>query len=234
MPSADPVIGQDIDPQEGPAEDFSPQEFTEIVAKAASIAKAQGKLPSSVAGMIKEATEPQYPVYMLLENFVDSATRDDDMSWKRPHRDFMSRGVIMPSAYSDKVSHVVLCYDTSGSVPDEDLTRFHRVGGDIIRRLRPQKLTVMQVDASLKEEFIIEVEHDRDWPTEIKSSGRGGTSFKPPFDYLQKKNIVPSCLVYLTDMYGDFPDRPPIYPTLWISTTKDTKGPFGQTVYFNG
>jgi predicted metal-dependent peptidase len=231
MPQPDPITGHDLDP-DGPAEDFSQQEFSEIVTKAATIAKAQGRLPASVQGLIKEATEPQYPVYMLLEQFIDEAIRDEDMSWKRPHRDFMSRGIIMPDYYSERVSHVVLVYDTSGSVPDSDLSRFHRVGGDVIRRLKPKKLTVMQVDARLHS--VTNVERESDWPREIKCTGRGGTSFKPPFVEVAKKNMQPSCLVYLTDMMGDFPERRPLYPVLWISTTKDAKGPFGMTVHFNG
>lgn len=231
LPSPDPITGHDLDPSQGPAEDFNQQEFNEIVTKAATIAKAQGKLPGSVAGMIKEATEPQYPVYMLLQNFIDSAILDDDMSFKKPHKHFMNQGIVMPSYYSERVSHVVLVYDTSGSVPDEDLGRFHRVGGDIIRRLKPMKLTVIQCDARVSD--WIEVERDSDWPRSIKCTGRGGTSFRPPFAELRKRMIHPSCLVYLTDMYGDFPEPPP-YPTLWISTSKGQHGPFGTTIYFNG
>lgn len=233
LPGCDPITGNDIDAN-GPAADFSPQEFTEIVTKAATIAKAQGKLPGSLTDMLKEATEPQYPVYMLLERFVDTACKDEDQSWKRPHRDFMSRGIIMPSAYSDRISDVALVYDTSGSVPDEDLSRFHRVGGDIIRRLKPIKLTVYFVDSRLQSS--IEINSDKDWPREVKNTalGRGGTSFKPIFKHLAEKNSKPSCLVYLTDLCGDFPNKAPLYPTLWISTSKDLKSPFGHTVFFNG
>jgi len=229
IPGCDPITGNDINYQ-GPAPDFSPQEFTEIVTKAATIAKAQGKLPGNVTELIKEATEPQYPVYHLLERFVDTSCKDEDQSWKRPHRDFMSRGIIMPSSYSDKVSHVVLVYDTSGSVPDADLMRFHRVGGDIIRRLKPMKLTLMMVDSRLHK--TIEVTSDKDWPKSIGCTGRGGTSFKPPFQYLKDKQIKPSCLVYLTDMEGDFPE-PPNFSTLWVSTIKHHRGPFGMTIHFN-
>jgi predicted metal-dependent peptidase len=230
IPGCDPITGRDID-FSGPAEDFSPQEFTEIVAKAATIAKAQGKLPGNVTELIKEATEPQYPVYHLLERFVDTSCKDEDQSWKRPHRDFMSRGIIMPSAYSDKVSHVVLVYDTSGSVPDADLMRFHRVGGDIIRRLKPMKLTVMMVDAKLHK--VIEVTSDKDWPKTVGCTGRGGTSFKPAFEYLKEKQIKPSALVYMTDLEGPFPD-PSNFPALWVSTVKENKAPFGMTIHFNG
>lgn len=212
-----------------PADDFNAQEVREMVSRAASIAKAQGKLPGSIEGMLKEATEPQYPVFRLLERFVDMSMQADDSSWRKPHPSFFAHGIILPSDYSDKLSHVVVVYDTSGSVPDADLSRFHRVAGDIFRRLNPVKLTLYQVDAGIHS--IVDVK--KNWPKEIKITGRGGTSFRPPFADLRAKRIVPTCLVYLTDLCGDFPDFRPPYPTLWVSTDKDAKAPFGTTIFLN-
>lgn len=227
-PDTDPIGGDDI---EAPAEGFSQQEQREMVIRAAAIAKAQGKLPASIEGVIKEATEPQYPVYMLLERFIDMNIHSDDSSWKRPHRDFFSRGIILPSDYSETLSHVIVIYDTSGSVPDADLSRFHKVGGDIIRRLKPAKLSIMECDAEVHK--ITEVKAPSDWPREIRITGRGGTSFRPPFEAIKKLRTAPTCVVYLTDMYGDFPEYAPRYPVLWVSTTKDMTAPFGTTVYMN-
>ena len=41
--------------------------------------------------------------------------------------------------------------------------------------------------------------------------------------------IQPACLVYLTDLQGTFPDKPPDYPVLWVTTT-DQEAPWGETV----
>jgi predicted metal-dependent peptidase len=62
------------------------------------------------------------------------------------------------------------------------------------------------------------------------SEGGGGTDFRPPFQYLEDRHIVPDTLVYLTDMMGPFPREAPHYPVVWCATTK-TKGPFGETVH---
>jgi hypothetical protein len=35
--------------------------------------------------------------------------------------------------------------------------------------------------------------------------------------------------VYLTDMYGTFPNKEPEYPVLWCATS-DVVGPFGETL----
>jgi predicted metal-dependent peptidase len=62
-----------------------------------------------------------------------------------------------------------------------------------------------------------------------KLGGGGGTSFIPPFVYLEEENIRPACLVYFTDMGGSFPDDPG-FPVIWCSTTEGCEGPFGETI----
>lgn len=207
------------------------EEWKDRLVRAATLARARGTLPGSVEGLIKEYTEPVYPVWLLLERYVDSCLKSDDFSWHRPHQTFMQAGIILPGPYSEQVSRVDLWYDTSGSVSDSDLTRFHRVGGDIIRNAQPGVLALGQCDASVTS--YQEIRLSTDWPTEVKITGRGGTSFQPPFSYLSERNIRPSLLIYLTDLEGDFPSEPPPYPVLWVSTTPNNKAPFGTTIYLD-
>lgn len=224
----DKITGGDI---MAPAEGFSEDEVKEIVAKAAAIAKAQGKLPASLEALIKEATEPQYPVYALLERFIDANIRDEDATFAIPNKRYLPYGIIQPSPFSDKISDVTIVYDTSGSVPDADLQRFHRVAGDILRKLGPKVVRVIQCDAQVHR--VDEITRPDQWAEGIKLTGRGGTSFIPPFKWMEEHGKQPSCLIYLTDMAGDFPQFPPRYPVMWVSTEKDQKGPFGMTVHLN-
>jgi len=226
-PKPDRITGNDI---EEPAEGYSQQEMREILVRAAAVAKAQGKLPAGLESMIKAATEPQYPVYALLERFVDMNMQDDDSSWKKPHRDFFNRGIVLPSDFSEKLSHVILAYDTSGSIGQEELSKFHRIATDIILRLKPAKLTLMQCDADVHN--CVDYTPNR-WPTGINVTGGGGTSFAPVFEMVKEKRFAPSCLVYLTDLMGSFPGFAPNYPVLWVSTAKGNKAPFGTTIFLN-
>lgn len=216
-----------------PAPENKEQDWNEIVVKAAAIAKAQGHLPASIENAIIEATEPQYPFYLILEQFIDECTKGDDFSWHKPHRDYFSRGIIMPGPYEENISHVVIAFDTSGSVPDEDLSRFARITGDIMRRLKPKRLTLIMCDAHVDDGDVIEINDWRDWPREIKCTGRGGTRFEPVFDWVRENRLAPSCLVYMTDLMGSFPTQPVTYPVFWANTEKGTKAPFGQTVHIN-
>jgi predicted metal-dependent peptidase len=227
QPKSDGITGNDI---MAPAPGFSPDEVKEILQKAAAIARSQGKLPASLEALIKEATEPQYPVYTLLERFIDCNIRDEDATFAIPNRRYLPYGIVMPSPFSDKISDVTVVYDTSGSVPDEDLQRFHRITGEILRKLSPRMVRLIQCDAAVHK--VDEFTNPSQWAQGVKLTGRGGTSFIPPFEWLREKQITPSCLVYLTDLEGAFPSFAPNYPVMWVSTTHG-QAPFGMTVHLN-
>lgn len=205
------------------------EEWKDRVVRAATLAKSRGTLPASIEEMVKEYTEPVYPVWLLLEQYVDRACRADDYSWYKPIPYYLPYGIIQPGPDGEQVSHVFLWYDTSGSVPSKDLARFHKVGGDIIRNAAPGRLSIGQCDARVSK--VDEILTPFDWPAEIGITGRGGTSFKPPFEWMRERHIEPSLMIYLTDLEGDFPEVPPPFPVLWVSTTTN-KAPFGQTLYF--
>jgi predicted metal-dependent peptidase len=60
--------------------------------------------------------------------------------------------------------------------------------------------------------------------------GGGGTDFRPVFDRIAEEPEPPNALVYLTDLYGSFPDQAPAYPVIWAANNDQT-GPFGETVH---
>ena len=55
------------------------------------------------------------------------------------------------------------------------------------------------------------------------------TSRKYIFDWLEEHGIQPQTLVFLTDLYGTFPDDAPHYPVLW-ATTGGRHAPFGSVI----
>ncbi len=69
-----------------------------------------------------------------------------------------------------------------------------------------------------------------DDPFQLKCHGGGGTDFRPPFEWLEEQGITPSCLVYLTDLDGPFPEIPSHYPVMWCSINKQ-RAPWGQTLH---
>ena len=64
--------------------------------------------------------------------------------------------------------------------------------------------------------------------------GGGGTDFRPVGDWIRQHNITPRVLIYLTDLYGDFPAAEWPFPTIWCTYgNPDVRAPFGETVAIN-
>ena len=191
--------------------------------QAANIAKAQGKLPGSLERFVDEIVTPKVDWRAQLQRFFTSVSKDD-YSWTRPNKRFLQMGLYMPSLYSEAMGPVAIAIDTSGSISNETLQAFGAEIRALTAGARPSEIHVIYCDA--------EVNHvDKFSPDdhmEFKPHGGGGTDFRPPFDYLEQNGIRPEVFVYLTDMYGPFPDDPG-YPTIWCATTC-VVAPFGQTI----
>jgi predicted metal-dependent peptidase len=63
----------------------------------------------------------------------------------------------------------------------------------------------------------------------LEPVGGGGTDFGPCFDWLNEHGIRPQTMVFLTDLYGAFPESAPDYPVIWASTG-GRQAPFGSVV----
>jgi predicted metal-dependent peptidase len=66
-------------------------------------------------------------------------------------------------------------------------------------------------------------------PVTLAPVGGGGTDFRPCFNWLEEHGIIPQTLVFLTDLWGTFPDIVPPYPVIWASTDSRPV-PFGQVI----
>ena len=60
--------------------------------------------------------------------------------------------------------------------------------------------------------------------------GRGGTSFRAPFEAAVNEDLPISSFIYLTDMEpnDDFPPIPP-FPVIWVSVGQ-RKAPYGEVI----
>lgn len=198
---------------------------------AASIAKAAGKLPGSFASLLDDFLEPVVDWRSVLWPFVTNLTNEDH-SWSRPNRAYISEDIYLPSTRSETLGAVAFIIDTSGSMPDAHVQQCWSEVISVAQSEKPSKLVVLQVDAEVQSAEEIDVENPGEISVEVK--GRGGTSFKPGFDHL--KEHYPDdleCIIYLTDMechYSDLED--PGVPVLWMSTSKTWKEPpFGDVIY---
>lgn len=208
----------------GAAEQALEEQQTKIaVQQAAQMAKAQGKLPGSLARLIEELGECKVDWKEALHRFVSQSARND-YTFKRPNKRYISTGFYLPSLYSEELPPLVVAIDTSGSVDAKMLAAF---GGELegILQQYPTELTVIYCDAKVNHVDTF----SRDTPVKLHPHGGGGTDFRPVFDYVEKQGLEPCCLIYLTDLMGTFPQEPAPYPVLWI-TDERTQAPWGETI----
>lgn len=141
------------------------------------------------------------------------------------------RGLFMPSASMAVPGHVVFAIDTSGSMSADTL-------GKIVGELRafretfPCQLTVLQADAAIQQVTRFDAMDGIDIPTRLQVVGRGGTDFRPVFDWVQRE-AEGALVLYATDGFGTFPKTAPSSPVIWLFTPPHAvpeRVPFGAVV----
>lgn len=200
-------------------------EWKTATAQAANLAK--GDVPANMRKMIQdEVLDPPLPYHVLLRDFLQRTARND-YNWSRPNRKYLQQDIILPGLLSDELPMVALIIDSSGSTDNYQKRFAHEVSA--VLSAFKTTITLMYVDAKVHEP--VEEYKTEDLPLKFEYKGGGGTDFRPAFDYIEEKGITPACMIYLTDLYGDFPKEPPEYPVMWVSVShKGNKAPFGETV----
>jgi predicted metal-dependent peptidase len=202
-------------------------QWQQRMAGAAQQAMQHGKLGGELARMIDHLLQPQLPWRMLLARYM-TATARDDYTYMRPSR--REGDFILPTLRSHQLD-LIVAVDTSGSIRDAEMEEFIAEVNALKGQVRA-RVTFLPCDAQLCEgaPWIFNSWEEFRQPEEIK--GGGGTSFLPVFAWIERQRIRPDLVVYFTDAQGDFPERVPSYPVVWLVKGK-SKVPWGQRIQLN-
>lgn len=201
--------------------------WSQRIVQAAMNAKLAGKLPAGLDRMITDLLAPKVSWKEILWQFVQEIAQED-YSFLRPNRKYMSGGVYLASLHSESCQDIVVAVDTSGSMSEDDLNQAASEISEIQSTI-DATIHVVYADADLAnvQEFYPGDE------LKLEAKGGGGTDFKPPFIWVEEKKIDIACMIYLTDGYcSSFPEVEPEYPVLWITNRKRWSVPFGEIVEF--
>jgi predicted metal-dependent peptidase len=200
-------------------------------------------MAGAFASEVVAATTSSVPWQMLLARFVNGLRRSDYRLYP-PNRKHIWRRIYLPSLGVPGPDHLVVAVDTSGSMTDAILSL---VLGELdrLRAVTECRLTLLQCDAAVQQ-----VDEFDSFETTIVSraatnagtfrfAGRGGTDFRPIFDWVGERvsggMLRLDALIILTDGYGPFPPRMPSYPVLWIITEHGARDiPFGTQIRLAG
>ena len=212
---ADARAGADGEPAEAPLDvTAEEQAWDEAMHQALNIARAEGKVPGQVEETVKSAHASTLDWRTLLRRYMTDATRSD-YSWSVPNRRFIDSGLYLPSIHSEGIETIAVIVDTSGSLPAATLAEFWAELREVAAEIGPESVVVLQVDAAVRD--AAEYAPD-DLPDEIAVKGRGGTDFRPGFEWLDAQGIQPGVCLYFTDMgCSDYPESEPAYPTVWVN-----------------
>src|ERR1700760_3423411 len=154
-----------------------------------------------------------------------SETIPADYCWTRPNRRHVWTGLYLPGVVCEGVGEICIAVDCSGSINDRLLGLFEEEVRSILAGQQRRLVHVLYFDTEVHK---VET-YQAGQPIKLSPVGGGGTDFRPCFTWLNDRGIQPQTLVFLTDLWGTFPDQAPPYPVLWAST--DTrKAPFGQVI----
>ena len=221
----------EVIPYEGDEED-TPQELEskvkETVQKALMIARSRGTVPGWAEELIKSVYTPVVPWEQIVQAWFGDKAKED-YTWKRPNRRYTE--VYLPKLESPCVGHVAFLEDTSGSMNTEE---FGQISGQLeyLMDIFKMEMTIVYFDYAVQ--GILHV--DRGDKIDLdKHPGRGGTSFKAPFNKLEELHLIQDLkgIVVLTDgECSSFPEDPGI-DVLWILVREyEFSPPFGRVVTF--
>lgn len=225
-----PKWGQVMDGKGGKGMSKAEAEAEEIkvngdIRQAATVAKMQGKLSGSMSEWVEAEAEPRVDWKERIWT-VMSTGRPSDFTWSKPNRTMLAAlDIYMPGLVSYGTGTVVVAIDTSGSISQDEAKLYLAEINSIIETVKPERAILIQCDTDIKH---IDDRTDGQPLSGMKIHGRGGTSFIPPFEWVEKEGIVPQALVYLTDGYGPFP-KTVDYPVFWVITS-NVRAPFGETI----
>lgn len=205
-------------------------EMNVAVQQAAQAAKACGKLPASLKELVEDMANPVMDWREVLRNFMQK-TAKDSYDWNVSNRRHIASGLHLPSRRSDELKPIMVAFDNSGSVSNEEIAMFAGELNDILSSM-PCTVTTVEFDTDIVRDHV-ETYTEDDYPVKLERVRCGGTAFAPVFDYAEELAAENgqewAAVVVMTDMCAGMPDNEPHCPVLWVSTRKTYREPnFGE------
>jgi predicted metal-dependent peptidase len=194
-------------------------EWKQRLVGAAESCKLRGTVPGEFASLIEKFLEPKVLWGEKLRMYAHDLVRWDS-SWSKPNKRYIDQGIYLPSVKRlNGISKLIVAVDDSGSAV-QYLPQFGGELTSIFEECDIDECIVLYIDSAVNN---VQRYTDDDLPIVIDSKGGGGTSFEPAFEWVEENNEEPTLFVYLTDMYGSFPEYEPDYPVIWVAYDSDPK-----------
>lgn len=202
--------------------------------------KAHGSSAGKLHRELGELMQPQIDWREALREFVSTiCNAKDASSWRRVNRRMLGQDVYLPTLVGEKVGHIAIGIDTSGSIGVAELNTFLSEVKSIAEEVHPDKVDLIYWDAAVAAHEEYDTATLPNLVSSTKPMGGGGTDPRCMMEYLKEKQIKPECIIQLTD--GFVPDWGNEWdaPIMWVIsenrfTSDRIVAPVGKTVHIKG
>ena len=170
----------------------------------------------------------------VLREFVKATCANKDTSsWRRVNRRFLSTGTYMPSMIGEKVGHLVVAIDTSGSIGGPELDEFLSEVKGIAEEVSPECVDLIYWDGDVAAHEKYSGAEVSNIVSSTKPRGGGGTDPSCVSKYLKDENIKPEAIIVLTDGYVPNWGSDWTAPIMWVISGGNTNAvaEHGKTIY---
>ena len=195
--------------------------------------KAHGKGAGGIGRELNEHLEPKINWREELREYVKATcSNKDTSSWRRVNRRFLTTGTYMPSMIGEKVGHIVVAIDTSGSIGGRELNEFLAEVKGVAEEVNPEIVDLIYWDGEVAGHEKYEGAEVSNIVSSTKPRGGGGTDPSCVSIHLRDNNIKPECVIVLTDGYVPNWGSEWTAPTMWVITGgNDAVSDNGRTIH---
>jgi predicted metal-dependent peptidase len=186
-------------------------------------------LPESIKDLIKLIIEKRNPKvnWKRALNIFSSSSRNTKI--KFTYKKVSKRYGTRPGIKIRRKQKMAVAIDTSASIPLQEFNFFFSEIHSIWKN--GAEIEVIECDDIVQRSY----EYKGIFPMFVE--GRGGTSFDPVFDYINRdRNVKYDGCIYLTDGYANEPRIKPRCKVFWVITPDGEVGPhlkYGRVVKIN-
>lgn len=196
------------------------QTWEGAVRTAIAVAKANnaGNLPGSLKHLLDQLTKPKVSWKERTRRFIDQSMIKD-VSWSRLSRRSAAIGTLLPGYVSDRLHHLIMVVDISGSISQELANAMVSEAAGALDEGTADKMTVIYADTKVQhvDEYvqgdIVKCGHYRG----------GGTDFADSFRWIKENAPEASCVIYLTDLEVYNFGEEPACPVLWAVYNREDR-----------
>lgn len=190
-----------------------------------------GSRSATLTQLINEVSKARVSWADYLHEFLNRGL-NGDFSWLPVNRRYIHEGQYLPTTQDIEVGEIALIVDTSGSMDEKKLGLAFGECKEF-RRMYGCDVHFIECDAGVA--AYTYYSRGENLPEQFKAHGRGGTSFNPPFEFLQREGVIPKLALYFTDGEGSCNVPTPPYPVLWVQIphqrgSGEYNPPFGERI----